>query len=90
MNQTERRVFLIQELLKEEPRYRRISVPGSTQEQRQGPVQRQIFRRHDAEHGIPPTAAAYGTGSAPTTGEAGQATVHHTSQWQKRTSPRRT
>ena len=34
MNQTERRVFLIQELLKEEPRYKRISVPGNTQEQK--------------------------------------------------------
>ena len=34
MNQTERRVFLIRELLKEEPRYRRISVPGSTGEQK--------------------------------------------------------
>lgn len=34
MNQTERRVFLIQELLKEEPRYKRISVPENTQEQK--------------------------------------------------------
>ena len=34
MNQTERRVFLIQELLKEEPRYRRIAIPGDQQEQK--------------------------------------------------------
>ena len=34
MNQTERREYLIRELLKEEPRYRRMSVPGSTQEQK--------------------------------------------------------
>ena len=34
MNQAERRVFLIRELLKEEPRYRRIAVPGSTQDQK--------------------------------------------------------
>lgn len=34
MNQTERREFLIRELLKEEPHYQRISVPGSTQEQK--------------------------------------------------------
>jgi len=34
MNQTERREYLIQELLKEEPRYKRISVPGSAQEQK--------------------------------------------------------
>ena len=31
---TERRVFLIRELLKEDPRYKRISVPDSTQEQK--------------------------------------------------------
>ena len=34
MNPTERRVFLIRELLREEPRYKRISVPGTTQEQK--------------------------------------------------------
>ena len=34
MNQTERREYLIRELLKEEPRYRRMSVPGSAQEQK--------------------------------------------------------
>ena len=34
MNQTERREYLIRELLKEEPRYQRVSVPGSTQEQK--------------------------------------------------------
>ena len=34
MNQTERREYLIRELLKEEPRYQRMSVPGSTQEQK--------------------------------------------------------
>ena len=34
MNQTERREYLIRELLKEEPRYRHVSVPGSVQEQK--------------------------------------------------------
>ena len=34
MNQTERREYLIRALLKEEPRYQRVSVPGSTQEQK--------------------------------------------------------
>ena len=34
MNQTERREYLIRELLKEEPRYRRVSLPGSAQEQK--------------------------------------------------------
>ena len=34
MNQAERRVFLIRELLKEEPRYRHISVPADGQEQK--------------------------------------------------------
>ena len=34
MNQTERRAFLIQELLREEPRYRNISVPADRQEQK--------------------------------------------------------
>jgi len=34
MNQTERREYLIRELLKEEPRYRRVSLPDSAQEQK--------------------------------------------------------
>ena len=34
MNQTESRKYLIQELLKEEPRYRRIAVPEEVQEQK--------------------------------------------------------
>ena len=34
MNQSERRQFLIRELLREEPRYRRISMPESSGEQR--------------------------------------------------------
>ena len=35
MNQTERRIFLIRELLREEPRYRRAAVPEGEQEQRE-------------------------------------------------------
>ena len=34
MNQTERREFLIRELLKEEPRYQRIAMPSDQQEQK--------------------------------------------------------
>lgn len=34
MNQTERRLYLIRELLDEEPRCRRVSVPGSAREQK--------------------------------------------------------
>ena len=34
MNQTERREFLIRELLKEEPRYQRISFPKDSREQK--------------------------------------------------------
>lgn len=34
MNQTERRLFLIQELLKEQPRYRHIKIPADAQEQK--------------------------------------------------------
>ena len=35
MNQSERRIYLIRELLREEPRYRRIAVPGDGQGQRE-------------------------------------------------------
>ena len=34
MNQTDRRIFLIRELLKEDPRYGNIPVPEDTQEQK--------------------------------------------------------
>ncbi len=34
MNQSERRTFLIKELLKEDPGYRRYSVPSDTQGQK--------------------------------------------------------
>lgn len=35
MNQTERRIFLINELLKENPRYRNLSIPVQEEDQRQ-------------------------------------------------------
>ena len=35
MNQSEKRLFLIQALLKEQPQYRNISIPADTNSQRQ-------------------------------------------------------